>query len=48
MLGGGVVSADVSQQKLTIWTRILALLAWKGLTSVMTASVKVQTLLLDT
>lgn len=48
MLGGGVVSADMSQQQLAVRTRILTLLAWKRLAGVMAASVEVQTLLLDT
>ncbi len=48
MLAGGVVSADVSKQQLTVGTRVLTLLAWKHLTSVVTATVKVQTLLLNT
>lgn len=43
-----MVSADVSQQQLTVRTRVLTLLAWKCLSGVVTASVQVQTLLLDT
>lgn len=48
VLRGGVVSAHVSEQQLAVWTRVITLLAWKRLTSMMTASMKVQTLLLDT
>lgn len=43
-----MVSADVSKQQLTVWTRVLTLLAWKRLASMMAASVEVQTFLLDT
>lgn len=43
-----MVFADMSQQQLSIWTGVLALLAWKRLKGVMAASVKVQALLLDT
>lgn len=48
VLGEGVVSADVSEQQLAVRTRILTLSAWKRLPCVVTASMKVQTLLLDT
>lgn len=42
-----MVSADVSQQQLTVGTGVLALLARKRLAGVVAASVEVQTLLLD-
>lgn len=48
MLGGGVACANVSQQQLTVRAGVLTLLAWKRFPGVMAASVKVQTLLLDT
>lgn len=46
-LGGGVVSADMSQQQLAVRARVVALLTWERLTSVMAASMEIQTLLLD-
>lgn len=43
-----MVFANMPQQQLSIGTGVFALLAWKRFKGVMAASVKVQTLLLDT
>lgn len=43
-----MVSVDMSPQQLVVRTRVLAVLAWKRLPSMVAASVEVQTLLLDT
>lgn len=47
MLGRSVVCANMSQQQLAVRAGVGTLLAWKRFTSVMAASMKVQTLLLD-
>lgn len=42
-----MVSADMSQQQLAVRARVVALLTWERLTSVMATSMEIQTLLLD-